>query len=562
MPIIRSRNLFFTTSPRSPHRMIPEIQLLADEFSDRVWNNATQVEYMQLLIEQDYYQGSKQPKDPALSARDRITRSPKALGLVDLSPTIKLTHAGRALIQARHKEEPLLRQLLKFQLPSPYHTLPRDGSLDFWVKPYLEILRLIRHFGSLSFDELKLFGLQLTNYHKFNEVIRKIDDFRTGRISYAGSYKKYLETCSEAEIRSIYAIEIADGNLKTRESREATTKHFIQTKLNNMRDYTDACFRYLRATALVNISQSGHSLSIAPEKIDEVGFLLATIDRDPVHFDDINGYKTYLFDPELPHLYSDHAANVQRSIRSLDPNCNCDGLSLVDLKDLQHELIARKKDQIIAQQTEQIKAYAQFDDILDVFERIGDRNSYYDRPLMFEWNTWRAMTMIDGGSIRANLKFDDEGLPLSTAAGNLPDIICDYNDFILNVEITLQAGQKQYDDEGEPVARHVGKVKETTGQPVFCFFIAPTISDATKAHFFMLQRTPIRHYGGTTNILPLELETFKRMILDSKKADYTPNPSHIKRLIERNRELALTSSDEIDWYQKAQTAALGWLSIE
>ena len=105
-------------------------------------------------------------------------------------------------------------------------------------------------------------------------------------------------------------------------------------------------------------------------------------------------------------------------------------------------------------------------------------------------------------------------------------------------------------------------MKEASGLPVYCLFIAPTISDAAKAHFFMLQRTPVRHYGGTANILPLELETFKHMVLESKKAAYTPNPSQIKRLVEKNRELALTSLDEIDWYQKIQAAALGWLSIE
>ena len=46
---------------------------------------------------------------------------------------------------------------------------------------------------------------------------------------------------------------------------------------------------------------------------------------------------------------------------------------------------------------------------------------------MFEWNTWRAMTMLDGGNIKANLKFDDFGNPMSTAQGNMADIVCNYD---------------------------------------------------------------------------------------------------------------------------------------
>ena len=172
------------------------------------------------------------------------------------------------------------------------------------------------------------------------------------------------------------------------------------------------------------------------------------------------------------------------------------------------------------------------------------------------------MTMIDGGEIHPNLNFDDQGFPLSTAAGNLADIVCDYGDFILNVEVTLQAGQKQYDNEGEPVARHVGKMIEATGKPAFCFFIAPTISDATKAHFFALQHTSIKHYGGKANILPLELNTFEKMVLDSKKASYAPKPQHIRKLIDKTQELAKTAEDELDWFEKAKRTALSWLEIE
>lgn len=126
--ISKTKTLFFTTSPRSPFKMIPEIELLTNIYSGMEWNSDTQKDFMMNLIKQHSFENSTNPSDPAFSARDRINRAPKALGFVDLYPTIKLTPAGEQLIKTDFKEEVLLRQLLKFQLPSPYHTLNTDDK--------------------------------------------------------------------------------------------------------------------------------------------------------------------------------------------------------------------------------------------------------------------------------------------------------------------------------------------------------------------------------------------------------------------------------------------------
>ena len=76
-------------------------------------------------------------KQTDFSARDRITRAPKALGFVDLKPVIRITEPGKRLIYGKRTEEVLLRQLLKFQLPSPYHKEPEQFNGVFGVKPYL-----------------------------------------------------------------------------------------------------------------------------------------------------------------------------------------------------------------------------------------------------------------------------------------------------------------------------------------------------------------------------------------------------------------------------------------
>ena len=75
-----------------------------------------------------------------------------------------------------------------------------------------------------------------------------------------------------------------------------------------------------------------------------------------------------------------------------------------------------------------------------------------------------------------------------------------------------------------------------------------------------MQHTSIRHYGGKAVIIPLELETFKKMVLDSKKASYVPEPKHIKAFIDKVISLAAEAADEIDWFEKTKWAALNWLN--
>lgn len=123
--------LFFTTSPRSPFKMIPEIELLAKNFSGQKWDKKNQVGFIELLANEGFFRGKGSKDNLDFSARDRINRAPKALGFISLNPTISLTEVGNLFITSKRKEEILLRQLLKFQLPSPFHSKATQGNTDF-----------------------------------------------------------------------------------------------------------------------------------------------------------------------------------------------------------------------------------------------------------------------------------------------------------------------------------------------------------------------------------------------------------------------------------------------
>lgn len=554
---IDSKVLFITTSPRTPEKMIPEIDLLSKNFEGKKWNTETQIAFMELLRNENFFNGSGN-NDPAFSARDRINRAPKALGFILLEPTIKLTESGKTLISAKRKEEVFLRQLLKFQIPSPYHT-PSEKAADFYVKPYLEILRLIYTLGTLKFDELMIFGLQLTDYREFDNIVKKIEKFRIDREKTSKKYREFKYYAQMNELQEIYSSELAKGETSTRESNIATAKKFLQTKASNMHDYADACIRYLRATGLVSISHIGRSLSILTEKKKDVEFILNNISREPVFIDDKAKYLDYLGNSELPKLLTDNKASLLQKIKEENPTEQIqESVTIHELKEKLDDLIITKREKLIQSQIAEIKDYKKYDDIQTTFTQI-EENDIYDPSLILEWNVWRGMTMLDGGNIKANLKFDDFGNPMSTAQGNMADIVCDYETFGLTVEVTMASGQKQYEMEGEPVSRHLAKFKKETGKEAYCLFVAPTINEACIAHFYGLHNLNISYYGGKSVIVPLPLNVFKKMLEDSFKASYTPNPQQVKSFFEYSKSIASESHSEQEWYNKIVEKALNWL---
>ena len=554
---IDSKVLFITTSPRTPEKMIPEIDLLSKNFEGKKWNTETQIAFMELLRNENFFNGSGN-NDPAFSARDRINRAPKALGFILLEPTIKLTESGKTLISAKRKEEVFLRQLLKFQIPSPYHT-PSEKAADFYVKPYLEILRLIYTLGTLKFDELMIFGLQLTDYREFNNIVKKIEKFRIDREKTSKKYREFKYYAQMNELQEIYSSELAKGETSTRESNIATAKKFLQTKASNMHDYADACIRYLRATGLVSISHIGRSLSILTEKKKDVEFILNNISREPVFIDDKAKYLDYLGNSELPKLLTDNKASLLQKIKEENPTEQIqESVTIHELKEKLDDLIITKREKLIQSQIAEIKDYKKYDDIQTTFTQI-EENDIYDPSLILEWNVWRGMTMLDGGNIKANLKFDDFGNPMSTAQGNMADIVCDYETFGLTVEVTMASGQKQYEMEGEPVARHYGQLKKRSGKDTYCLFIAPNINPAVVAHFFTLNRTNISYYGGKSKIVPLDLDLFMKLVENSYNYSTQPKSSDVRRLLDMIINKVDTSENETEWYDYIQECASNWL---
>ena len=327
-----------------------------------------------------------------------------------------------------------------------------------------------------------------------------------------------------------------------------------------MKDYTDACFRYLRFTEM--FVSDGKSIRIAPDKLPEIDFILETVPREPVYLGDASAFKHYLFDPAQPLLYSDERSHLEDTLmRHFSyTRRELSGKTTEELKDLLDSAIQARRTALVEKQTEELKSYALYQEVIDTYNEIIS-DEIYDASLFLEWNTWRAMTMLDGGTIKGNFKIDDLGHPISTAQGNMPDIECDYDTFALSVEVTMQRGQRQYESEGEPVTRHYAKLQKASGKNTYCLFIAPSINKATLAHFFGLnQIRNISVYGGKPKIIPLALDSFMRLIENSYTSDGVPQPQDIQNFLQAAIDEIDHSTDEFDWSNRISAYVDTWMT--
>lgn len=557
--LTKSKHLFGFTSPRTLEKIIPEIKLLSDNFTGEPWagNEETQATFFKTLFDSEFYEGTTYPSDPALAARDRITRAPKSLGFINLDPEISLTDAGYELVSSNRPYEIITKQLLKFQLPSPYHT--QSKSLDFSVRPYLELLRLIYDLGSLSKTEIALYFLQLTNIKKYRSIVNKIHQFRKQGKSFKGSRKLFIYQSFEKEIREIFADEISLKKFKTRESSEVSFRKFIKTKRSNMLDYADAFTRYIRATKLVTIQKKTFRLVIVPAKLDEVEYILKNIKRSPVLFKKEKDFKSYLFSSANVSLLSDNESLLIKKLSSLEVSVKEGQYDVNKLKDLleirENEILSIK----IEETSKALKSYKEFDNVIEVFRQIR-KGDIPDPSLILEWNVWRALVMINyAKNVQGNFVVDLDGMPLSNAPGKKPDIEIDYNSFSLIVEVTLSSGERQYDMEGEPVARHYGRAKEEIKKDLFCLFIAPQISRGTLSHYFNLNKMNTKYYGGKTKIIPLTIENFISFLTAARDSKFN-NPTKLEVWLDSLWKYNQECEDESVWFEEIQNNVLKWAS--
>lgn len=550
------RTVLAVTSPRTLEKTIPEIDLLIQYFDGQVWNPTSQIKYFDRLYASPFYDGESLPKDKAFAARDRINRAPKALGFVDLGPVIDLTEAGERLLGGKRIHETFAKQLFKFQLPSPYHLIPDDSEMN--IRPYLELLRLFYDFGELSKKEIAMFFVPTIHYSDYSEVVKKIKAYRTAATKIKTNRKKWIQDYYDAELKKVYDDEISAGKFDTRQSKEKTLKKFLATKRGLHNDYADALVRYLRATQLITFNTKTLRPILAPSQKEAAKFILDTVEPSAWEFANEDAFKAYMFNPEELQLLTDDRDYLIKKLDQLKVIYK-EKDDIGTLKDLLEAAEIGHMQQVVQQSSVALKNYQEFDDVIDMFDKIK-KKEVPDTSLFLEWNVWRSIVMINYvKDCKGNFSFDFDGVPLSTAQGNKPDIQAEYDGFNMIVEVTMSAGNTQFNMEGESVARHFGNVQKDNNIPAYCIFIAPKISEGTLAHFFNLNRFNTKMYGGKTRIVPMTLDQFISFIRIARDKDFK-DPKKLKAYLDGLIEQGRSAADEDVWFGQIDTSISRWVN--
>lgn len=308
-----------------------------------------------------------------------------------------------------------------------------------------------------------------------------------------------------------------------------------QNTLKN--DYADTNFRYLKSTGLFKSSQT--SILIDEDKL----FLAKEIAQ---HFwipKNLTEYYEGLCDgAPLP---TDDFKIAQNTVIAFANKLESYGIetsygelnSIVDVADinakryeLEEKLFQIREQEFAREQmksTEEIIAYInlllenKYSVTLEDGTELEIPKS--DRPAYFEWVIWRAFLAIN--SIvnppwkSRNFKIDPDFKPISHAPSGNSDLIFEFSDFVLVVEVTLTQSSRQEAAEGEPVRRHVAKVAqefEGRGKDVFGLFMAIAI-DTNTANTFRLGEWYLKDDSQlNVHIVPVKLKDFKSLF-ESRK---------------------------------------------
>ena len=375
----------------------------------------------------------------------------------------------------------------------------------------------------------------------------------------AQEFKKYVVARIKAdEIKEIF---------------EALLELFMNTKGKTLNDYADTTVRYTVKTGLLSIS--GDKLIIKADK----ELLVEKLLRD-ISFEFEGNYLNYYYSPSLPYLPSDNISFLNENIEQLERRregmvaelnivpeeiaaIRDDG-NVNRLKKYQNDLegnIHNLREELFYR--EQSKEEV-IEETLEYFDKIADRSllggeAY--RPAYLEWTTWRVFLAINSISNQIcktrNFNIDEEMNPIHHAKAGHPDMVFEYDDFVIVCEVTLRTTENQWSEE-EPVPRHVAKVVEQhEGKEVYGVFIAPTIDPNTTVEFFRKQRV-INGALHEVNIIPFTIDQIKALLVKFGKTRFTTSDfkSFLKSIVEMQKE----TENPLEWNKMLYTGINEWAS--
>jgi len=591
--VLRMKELWYVScSPRNPAKIkaeLTKLKILEGEKwneRDKYNNHVTQLKFAKMLKDLAGFEGEASGKEKDFSARDRVAPM-KTYGFVYVNSQDKLriTKAGNALINGEDEQHIFLMQLLKWQYPSSQHgskkylnqpaSLFSRKRLGFSIFPFIFTLQITNAVDGLTKREIAMFLLPHRRMAGANKVISCILKYRQERETKQGRHNKleYDEQVHWRLYRRLYSEELA--KIRNRQGKN----DLLNRKIRNSRDVADACIRLFRHTGLFTATRNRLTLNIIRK--NEIEVILSRRWKAVTFFRDKERFYKYFGDheePELPFLapqfLAKKALTLQTEIRKLVDSKeklpkalrfekstlqNQSQTKLLRLLSILRDYYRQIKENSITQLLRTTKGQQ---DVLELYEAIIEKD-VTDPATFFEWNSWRAMIVLDDcTSIKSYMKMDDQMQPVNCAGGNVPDILVEFVDYIVAVEVTLSKGRRQYFTEPEPVTYHVGKCQQRekdsgTNRKVYGLFIAPTIEINAANHF--LQHVKILKVPecGNVTVIPFSLEQWIDILSFANSVGYLRSHA-LGELLGSLENTAMEIDDVHNWLESFPSTINTW----
>jgi len=457
----------------------------------------------------------------------------------------ELTPVGTLLLQYPQLEETIfVRQLLKYQLPSP---LEESRTAGFHVRPFRLLLRLLNR----AKDE-GLIGLTKFEIGLFVITVLTEDD-ATFEQAFANikAYRADYDSVSGKVAKTRFAFEQFEG-----------TAQRLGLVAGTLRDYADSNSRYAFMSGLFSLH--GNKLTLSDARLPFIDALLS----DGLPFLSNAEYLSTFYDPSLPVLPTDDetflltettqlveqlkrlASQVDEAYTLPTPPSQKDIPYLQAYEtSLRDELRRLREIQFYREQRSQL------DEIEELLENINGNRLVGGRlyaAAYFEWAIWRLLLAINDiqGPVANTRGFeiDDDMRPRHTARGGAADLTFTYEDFQLVCEMTLTSGSRQFAAEGEPVTRHVYTTITKSDRPVYGLFIANKLDPNTADAFYKARYW--HDWKTTPTPTPVvALETKQIVSLIHRMRSQPLTVANIKELLSSILELQDNCEDGPSWYK-------------
>lgn len=269
----------------------------------------------------------------------------------------------------------------------------------------------------------------------------------------------------------------------------------------NFRDYADMNIRYLVSAGIVK--RAGRGITLTPEYHSmAIELVKNVVSMEPLKDRLIrlcNGAPLPTDNQDMAsQVLSDMIAELDHYKIAYDmPDIPLDSAKNINLvrNALKKNIDRYKEEQYAIRQANEWQEIYEYMNLLIVNngkeKELGEDYSIKvpksEAAAYLEWILWRAFLAIDHTVNKPyearGFNIDQDYLPVGTAPGGGPDMIFEFEDCFIVIEVTMSTNSRQEAMEGEPVRRHVADLVMESTKPVYGVFIANKIDSNTAETF-------------------------------------------------------------------------------